>query len=795
MDAHALHVLEYDRLLEVLGGFAQNPLGRAAVQAIRPEPVPAPDAPRRALHADVLALFETGADTPGLSFPDPREPLRRVLPEDAVLDGPDLLPVRGLLDTAADADAFLRSDLCRTLPALRALADRVHPCPALRADLHRSLDKDGALLDSASPELRSLRQRAAHLEQALQRTLERLLKDTGLADALQESFVTLRNGRFVIPVRREGKASVPGIVHDHSNSGRTVFIEPAATIPLGNELADVRLEERDEMRRILAALSAAVRAAAGLLQETLAALVELDAALAVGRWAAACRCVLPRFGPRLRLCRARHPLLERQLALENRRADLVPLDFDPPAGTRAVVITGSNTGGKTVALKTVGLLTLMAHSHLPVPVDPRSEFARFDRVFADIGDEQSLAASLSTFSARIQHLAAVFALSRTGRSLVLLDELGAGTDPIEGGALACAILEQLAARPAFTVATTHLGIVKQFVQEQRHMVNAAVRFDAETLRPEYVLDIGRPGASHALLIARRLGLPPEVLAAAERMLSTDHLRLERVLANMEEDQRRLAESEREARGAREELARERDAARQELEKLRKERRRLLHEAYRQAEGIVENARREIENRLRQIRETARRPDEALARAAEARRTLDQRSRQLRQAAAETAPRPDQPLPLDQLAPGRRVWVEKLQAEGTLLDLDSHGHTARVEIDGIPFTVETRELGRPRQIPPAGPAPVTLGRPRPAEPVPPEINLIGLRVDEALDRLDRYLDRAALAGLPEVRVIHGFGTGRLRAGIHQWLRTNRQIKGFRLGGEKDPGGAGVTLVAL
>jgi DNA mismatch repair protein MutS2 len=461
---------------------------------------------------------------------------------------------------------------------------------------------------------------------------------------------------------------------------------------------------------------------------------------------------------------------------------------------KTVVITGSNTGGKTVALKTVGLLTLLAHCGLPVPADPRSEFARFDRVFADIGDEQSLQASLSTFSGHIRHLTSVFELSRSGHSLILLDEIGAGTDPIEGGALACAILQQLAERQTLTLATTHLGVVKQFVQDQRQMRNAAVRFNTDTLRPEYVLDLGRPGASHALLIARRLHLPDDVLQAAERMLSSDHLRLEQVLASMEDDQRRLADSERDARGARDELVQERETVRQELQQLRQERRRLLHEAYQQAAGIVENARRDIENRLRQIREAAAQPAAAVAAAATARHTLEERSRNLRDGADQTAPRPPDPLPPAEIAVGRRVWVQKLQAHGTLLALTDHGHTARVEVGGLPFTVEVRELGRSQQ-PTASPPAVTVQRPRPQGPTATEINLLGLRVDEALDRLDQFLDRAALAGMSEVRVIHGFGTGRLRAGIHAWLRSQKHVRSFRLGGEKDPGGAGGTVVIL
>jgi DNA mismatch repair protein MutS2 len=794
MDQHALNVLEFGALLDTVGGYTQTSRGRAVILAIRPVNRATDDLPRTDLYADVLAVLDTGAALPGVFYDDPEAPLLRLAPKGAVLDGLELVLVRGLLDAAAEVWRFLHGESCLGRPALRALAARTHLCESLRADLNRSLDTDGSVLDGASATLHALRQRAAQLEHAVQRSLERLLKEPGLADVIQESFVTSRNGRFVIPIRREQRGALPGIVHDHSNSGRTLFVEPSAAVSLGNDLADVRLQERDEVLRILAALSASAHDALPLLRDTLASLTTLDAAFAVGRWAVAFHCVLPRLGPRLRLFQARHPLLEKHLRLDGRGRDLVPLDFDPPTGVKTVVITGSNTGGKTVALKTVGLLTLLAHSGLPVPADPRSEFARFDRVFADIGDEQSLQASLSTFSAHIRHLTSVFELSRSGRSLILLDEIGAGTDPIEGGALACAILQQLAARHTLTLATTHLGVVKQFVQDQPQMRNAAVRFNTDTLQPEYVLDLGRPGASHALLIARRLHLPDEVLKAAELLLSSDHLRLEQILASMEDDQRRLADSERDARGARDELVQERDSVRQELQQLRQERRRLLHDAYQQASSIVENARRDIENRLRHIREAASQPALATAAAAAARHTLDERSRRLREGTDQTAPRPAHPIPPEQIAVGRRVWVEKLQAHGTILTITDHGHVARVEVGGLPFTVEVRELGH-SQHPPTPRPTVTLQRPRPQGPTATEINLLGMRVDEALARLEQFLDRAALAGINEVRVIHGFGTGRLRAGIHEWLRTQKQVRRFRLGGEKDPGGAGATIVLL
>ncbi|MBN2450398.1 MAG: endonuclease MutS2 [Lentisphaeria bacterium] len=796
MDQHAFHVLEFDALLETLAGYAQTGGGRRAVLALRPAPGREASRGRQGLYRELMGLAEAGVSFPGLQFEDIGEALRRAAPDGAVLDSEELLLCRQLLDAAAEAAAFLQRDGCRNCPELQALGRRIDPCTPLARRLHRCLDQDGTVPDSASPALAELRRRAVRLEQNLQRTLERLLQDPKFGGVVQDAYVTQRNGRYVIPIRREEKAAVPGIIHDHSNSGHTVFVEPTLSLPMGNELAGLRLEERDEIRRILAGLSAAVREASPLLAASQQALTELDAAAAVARWGAAYRCTFPADGRSIRLVQARHPLLEQNLRAEGRAAELVPLDLSIAGGVRTVVITGSNTGGKTVALKTLGLCLLLAQAGLPAPVDGRTELPWFDQIYADIGDEQSLATNLSTFSAHMTHITAILQRTRHGRSLVLLDELGAGTDPLEGGALACAILQELASRPALTLATTHLGIVKQFVHEHRQMLNAAVRFNTETLRPEYVVDIGRPGASHALLIAERLRLPREVIRAAEKMLSTDHLRLEQVLSRMEDDQRKIAVAERDMQEARDALVKDREAVRQERDHLRSERRRLMQDAYRQAAGIVENARQEMENQLRHLRQTA--PDNAAAareQAAQARKTINAREKRLDASLRQTADRPPQPIAPEQLAVGMRVWVERLRGHGTVRALASHRRTATVAIDGLPFTVATSELGRARDNGNDPTVEVKVSRPRVSGATPVEINLIGLRVEEALQSLDHYLNRSAMANLGEVRIIHGFGTGRLRQGIHEWLRGHALVRSFRLGGEKDPGGAGATHVTL
>lgn len=795
MDSHALTVLEYHSLLAVVGSYAQTAPGRQRLEALRPAGRPEDMAHRKALYADILGFMDAELRPPGIQFEGIDDVLRRGAPEGAVLDGDDLVRCRGLLDTAVEVGTCLRQEACQDYARLQAMAHHIHPCDSLREDLHRCLDDDGDVLDGATETLRTLRRRALDLRQSLQRRLERMLQSTELEDVIQEAFVTVRNGRFVVPVRREEKGALPGIIHDLSNSGATVFIEPSATVPLGNELADVLLQERDEVRRILAGLSDMVRMLSDSIRSTQDALTELDAAFAVGRWAGVYHCIPAVGGDAVNLIGARHPLLQKQFDEENRPADLVPLNFSPGNGIRTVVITGSNTGGKTVALKTIGLLSLMAQTGLPVPVDPASEFRWFDRIFADIGDEQSLEASLSTFSAHLRHITEIFEQARgRGESLVLLDELGAGTDPLEGGALACAVLQQLAARQAFTVATTHLGVVKQFVHDRERMVNAAVRFNTETLSPEYELDIGRPGASHALLIADRLKLPPDVLEAARTLLAGDHLQLEKVLADLEEDQRRLSATEKEARGAHEELLRNRDAVRDELTRLRKERRKLMHEAYQQAAGIVENARQEMERRLRELREAAK-ESETRQLERKTRQAIEDRNRKLRQGLSQTAPKPDEPVAPASVELGDTVWVASVRDKGTVTRISENRGKVTVDVKGLPFTVDMSDLGRSEPEENA-PAPrVKVSTPRPQGQVSTEVNLIGLRVEEALDALDHFLNRAVLGNLAEVRVIHGFGTGRLRQAIHDWLRQHHLVKEFRQGGPKDPGGGGATYVKL
>lgn len=801
MNAHSLKVLEFDRFLELLGRHAASESGRACILAMRPARDPRETAASGQLYGEALGLRRQHIDLPAARFSPIDAVLASALPEGSILDAEGILAVRALLEVTAGLRSFLAQDRCQGSPALLALAAALETCPELRTAIERVFEPpNGGVRDEASVHLRETRHRMAALERHIRARLEALMRAEALADVLQEDFVTTRHGRYVVPVRREQRGRLKGIIHDQSNSGGTLFVEPEALVEAGNELELLHLEERAELRRILAGLTAQIRAQVATLSRNAEQLCRYDVAFAVSAWALAFDCRFAPAGPCVRLVGARHPLLQAQLMQADRLDTLVPLDFIEPDDANVIVITGSNTGGKTVALKTIGLLTLAAQCGLPLPVAEGSTVRTFDDVYADIGDEQSIEQSLSTFGAHLEHTVAMLQAARNARMLLLFDELGAGTDPLEGGALACAILDALSRTSGLIVATTHLGAAKRFVHDHPRMENASMLFDVETLRPQHRLMMGRAGASYALTIAERFGLPADIVAAARALLSEGDARTESLLHALDETQVRMEREMRDLARVRDEAVRARDAARRdyervslELESVRSQKKQVLREAQHEAASLVDGTRREVDRILSQARQG---PDREQARGLRLR--LDQQSQALTTALEATRATPLRPFGKDELKPGDRVWVEFFKDHGTVVSLADDGRRAAVEIGRVRFDLAREDLGRPR--PTAGQASRTV----PAEPrareakreaVPAELNLVGQRVEDALGQLDRYLDAAILAGLPCVRIVHGYGSGALRKAVHERLaRTG--VRQFRLGErERDAGGAGVTIVTL
>ena len=601
---------------------------------------------------------------------------------------------------------------------------------------------------------------------------------------LQEPIITIRNGRFVIPVKQEYRQQVPGLVHDQSGSGATLFIEPTAVVELGNEYKKLLAEESEEVERILTELTAMVEPYADEIYEDLSVLGEIDLVFAKARLSREMSCVCPRLNRTgyIRIVRGRHPLISRER--------VVPIDIWLGREYRSLIITGTNTGGKTVTLKLVGLLSLMAQSGMFIPADEGSECAIFDEIFADIGDEQSIEQSLSTFSSHMKNIVEILK-GADERSLVLLDELGAGTDPIEGAALAMSILTELHARGTVSVCTTHYSEIKAFALTREGMENASMEFDVDKLCPTYRLFIGIPGKSNAFEISRRLGLPAHIIDSARNFLKGEDVKFEDIISSAQ-SQHRLAEEERAlAQEARAELDRLRAEAERERKKLEDERAKQQAKAREEARRVVADAKREMEKLIVQIRAM-----KGIDRSA-ADRVIQQARDQVR--AEENAlsepfalKKDDAGVPPKAVKPGDSVRIVSLDQKATVLSTADAKGDVQVQAGILKLSVKLSDLRRIEdEQPKQGKSKITAAMDRR---VGLELDIRGMLVDEALAVVDRYLDDAFLSGLSEVNIIHGKGTGALRTGVQDYLRRHPRVKSFRIGNYGE-GDAGVTVVTL
>ncbi len=790
MSKHARAVLDFDGALNIVAALAASAVGASAVRAL--EPTEDQERVRReiALVGEGMALLaDHGWSLP--SFPDLYEPLERLPLEGYSWGGETLGGAAQLILTSRAVRRFIL-ERKESSPGLVAIAEFLAELPGAAEAIERAIDEDGEVRDGASPELRRMR---GEIQGARSRIVRRLTEFVASLPAhyqVSDASVSVRDGRYVVPVRREGRGEVGGIVHGESQTGATLFIEPPAAISMMNRLRELEAAEQREVHRILRELTASLRPHAGELRATLDALVRLDTVYARARYARSVAATPPNVvaarGGDLVISGGRHPLLLAQ------GEAVVPFDLRMASGERTLVISGPNTGGKTVLLKSIGLITLLVRAGVVPPVGSGTQLPLFTRVYADIGDEQSIEASLSTFSGHLRNLRDTLE-GADDESLILIDEIGSGTDPVEGAALAQAILLELTRRGAFTVATTHLGALKLLSTEDDRIVNASLQFDAERLQPTYRLLKGVPGRSYGLAIARRLGLPEAVLAEAEAALPQGERDVGRLLLELEAKEQRLADLNADLDL---ELARTRKLA-AELDERERALARRQEDAERrtrqQARDILMRSREEVEEAIRQVRETA--AGEQLEEAARAAR------RRVEEAAArqrERIPDPKRSSPRAPSAPlreGGRVRIESLGRTGTLLEL--RDGKALVDTGGLRMQLSIADLA---MLPDGDQTPEpTAGARRPrggggrhnvtAE-AHPEIDLRGLRVDELELRLGRGLDDALVAGLPTFRIIHGKGTGALRARVQELLKADPRVGSFRPG-ERFEGGTGVTVV--
>jgi DNA mismatch repair protein MutS2 len=781
-----LQRLEFDKILAEIAGQAHSDVTRGQVMAAKPLSDPEQIRLIAGRIDEVRSLISLGIALRLAPFEDIRPLLEIVRPAGAFLAPQELLLFIPVLGAFSDISRQLapRSDC----PCLASLTPPLRPFHDILEPLAASIDHDGSIMDSASVQLREIRRAKRSLAARIRKKIEEIVRDNNIEIFLQDDFITQRSGRWVIPVRMDSKGMVRGVVHDVSASGETAFMEPLEIIPFVNELENVSAEEKAEEIRILRQLSAWLREDATALDGCFTTLVALDGLNCMARFAERHGLETPGLNSDgvLRLAQARHPLLmmlQRQGAISR----VQPLDLEMGDEGRVMVITGPNAGGKTIALKTAGVLTLMALCAIPVPCNgARSTFPVLDTLLVDIGDEQSIEQSLSTFSAHVARIAAI--LGQAGpRSLVLLDELGAGTEPQQGAAIACGVLRELQERGATVIATTHLSEIIGFVHRTAGMINAGMEYDAETYTPLYRLISGEPGHSHAVEIARRYGMPERVIAFAREMVGNAGAEFTSLLADLHRRRDELTKARQELDRQKESVLRKQQEVEARAGTIDVARREASDKAWAEARDLISATRRQMNELLDEYKREKR--SEIIEKL---RRSEAELTGQLKPRTSEGRDR----LPLKEVKAGDAVHVSSLGHDGVVVSVDPRQGKARVrtgsmEVDvGVDdLAVPLRQGGEKARRPPQG-----AWKAEQAGNEERELKLIGLRVDEALDLLEPFLDHASLNGLSEVRIIHGVGTGRLRDAVREQLARHLLVEGFRSGGPHE-GRDGATVALL
>jgi len=774
IEKETLKRLEFDKILETVAGFAHCEASQLGALDITPLTGRSQMELRFGLVEEIRKLTRLNISLKLAAFEDVTRQIKAVRPRGAVLSPIELtrfIPTLRVMSAIA-AQLRFRTDT----PLLLSEAGSITGFPDILSPLEHTVNSEGEILDTASRLLADIRGKKKGLTARIKKRLEEIVRERHTAIFLQDDFITQRSGRWVIPVRMDSKGMVPGVVHDVSNSGETAFMEPLEIIALANELENLVADERAEEIRIVRQICDWIREDAEAMLEQFEALVRLDILNCIALFSDRLRCETPVISDSssITLKGARHPILTLM------GKEVVPLDLELAGENRVMVVTGPNTGGKTIAIKSAGLLSVMALCGMPVPADPGSVLPQVLSILVDIGDEQSIEESLSTFSAHISKISSILARADRG-ALVLLDELGTGTEPGQGAAIACAVLKELQEKGALVIATTHLTEIIGFVQRKPGMLNAAMAFDRQRLAPLYRLTVGEPGESHALEIASRYGLPANVVEFARGMIGSMEADFHALLLELKEKRQQLDDTLADLSGREDKLVLNERRLAERVEESNRLLKGAKEKGYLEAQQIIRKARREVA----EIMEEARRD-----KAREAKGKLEQASAELEQALAEL--KPAEELPPDRVEAGDTLFVKPLNCDALILSVDRGKDRARVRAGSMELEVPIDALARPK-----GKAQKVHKKREQKEEraeTATSINLLGLRVEEAIEELEPFLNHAALDRIPELRVVHGKGTGALMKGVRSYLGGHPLVASFRTG-ERFEGGDGVTVVTL
>lgn len=787
-----LKKLEFDKILENVKKYCKTYIGKKYVAELRPS-----QAQKEVQHilnetSQGVILIQRNSTPPLGEIADITVYLK-ALEGCGTLSIKALLEIQNILQMSASLKDYFAKDYLETsdFSAIEQYFLDLYVNPSIVSTFAKSIIDEDTIADTASSKLQDIRRRERKIEQDIRSKLNSILHSSTYSKYMRENLVTIRNGRFVIPVKEEYRSSVKGFVHDMSSSGSTVFIEPIAVFDLNNELSNLHIEEELEIERILQNLSGLLYPYTKELENNVQLIGKLDFIFAKAHYSLSLHCTTPEINTDkiIDLKNARHPLID--------PAHVVPISVELGKDFSSLIITGPNTGGKTVTLKTIGLLTAMACSGLNIPADEHSSIYVFDHIFADIGDEQSISESLSTFSSHMTNIVNI-TRSATSNSLILVDELGSGTDPLEGAHLAISILQHFTESGAITVATSHYQELKKYALVTPGFKNASVEFDIENLKPTYRLLLGIPGKSNAFAISRKLGLDENIIERASSMIDKETVNLEDLLKNIYDDKSKIEDEK--VRTA---------TALQEAEELRNSLKHQHSDVSSREKELIANAKQEAKQILLDAKETAnsiiKDMDSAnsASKANKLRNKLNAEISSLSNTNVEDIELPDHLAPAivrENIKPGLNVYVSNLKTDGVVVSNVSKDDTVQVQIGAMKMKIDIKYLQEVTPKSSSGSSKnahssMTAGRSNfKSQSVRPEINLLGLTVDEAIPIIDKYLDDCYIAKLSPIRIVHGKGTGALRNGIHHYLKTNKLVDSFRPGtfGE---GEMGVTIVSL
>ncbi|MED4392894.1 endonuclease MutS2 [Priestia aryabhattai] len=784
MQSRIFHVLEFNKVKEQLQKKVASSLGREKVANLIPSTQYEEVVKWQEATDEATTVLRLRGNVPLGGIFDVRPSVKRA-EIGGTLSSNELLDVASTIYAARQVKQFIEQvveDEDLQLPIIIEHIEKLMPLPEVEQTIKMSIDENGTVLDGASDQLRGIRQKLRSTESRIREKLESLIRSSSAQKMLSDAIVTIRNERFVIPVKQEYRSAYGGIVHDQSSSGATLFIEPQAIVTLNNELQEAKVKEKQEIERILIALTVQVAEVANELRQNVYLLGELDFMFAKGRYSHELKASKPKMNDRgyIKLVKAKHPLIAQE--------DVVANDIELGDQYTSIVITGPNTGGKTVTLKTLGLFTLMAQAGLQIPALDGSEMAVFKHVFADIGDEQSIEQSLSTFSSHMVNIVDI--LQKVDHeSLVLFDELGAGTDPQEGAALAISILDQVYERGARVVATTHYPELKAYGYNREGVVNASVEFDIETLSPTYKLLIGVPGRSNAFEISKRLGLSAEVIERAKGYIGSETNKVENMIASLEDSRRQSEHELEEAEQLRKEAQKLHKELQSQIIEFNEKRDKLYEKAEEKAQATVQAASEEAEKIISDLRKMSQK-NHALVKEhelIEARKRLEDAVPTLEKSKKKPA------VPKKQertLQAGDEVKVLSWGQKGTLVERVSNNEW-QVQMGIMKMKVKEKDLEYISSPKPVETKPIATVKGKDYH-VNLELDLRGERYENALIRVEKYIDDALLANYPRVSIIHGKGTGALRKGVQEYLKNHRSVKNIRFG-EASEGGSGVTVV--